>query len=215
MLSAYTSWAQNNRPAKSRPSKASVVCPIFVEKGYPYQGIGIKLGDPMALTYKFYASRRIAFSIDVGKASNNLYNKYFENAFSDYLVDTLTATESIQQLFHKVKSDIFMEGKFLYQWDAEKLSKGLQVYTGVGWQWRSTNLKYTYLYSDSAPGGITRLGWFSCNRYTYGMVGILGFEYANFSIPLSAFIEVEYFSDFSIDPGYNRFQGGVGLRYVF
>lgn len=204
-----------NRIQKSRPNKASVICPIFDERRYPYQGVGIKLGDPMALTYKFYASRSLAFSMDVGKAASGLYNEYYRNAFTGYLPDTLTANESIQYLSNKVTSNFFLEGKFLYQWDAEKISKGLQVYAGLGWQWRNANINYEYLYTDSSPGGNSTTGIMTQNLFTHGPVGILGFEYAYFSIPISAFIEIEWFSDVASDPGYHRFQGGVGLRYVF
>lgn len=214
---AQTSRYSNTRiphTQKSRPNKASIVCPIFDDRLYPYQGIGIKLGDPMALTYKFYASRSLAFSIDAGKTASGLYNEYYRNAFMDYMPDSLMDSESIQHLSHKVTSNIFLEGKLLYQWDAEKISKGLQVYTGIGWQWRSANIKYEYLYTD-AFSGATQMGTFSQNRFTYGPVGVLGFEYAYFSIPISAFIEVEWFYDVGLDPGYSRFQGGVGLRYVF
>jgi hypothetical protein len=204
------------RPPKSRPNKASIVCPIFDEKHYPYQGIGIKLGDPFALTYKFYASRKLAFSLDAGKTASSLYNEYYRNSFMDYMPDTLIAGESIQHLSHKVISNVFLEGKFLYQWDAEIISKGLQFYAGLGWQWRSANIKYQYLYSEASPGGGgSKTGTLTQNRYTYGPVGVLGFEYAYFSIPISAFIEIEWFSDVALDPGYHRFQGGVGLRYVF
>jgi hypothetical protein len=201
---------------KSRPNKASVICPIFFDKRYPYQGIGLKLGDPFALTYKFYASKKLAFSIDAGKTANGLYNEYYRDTFMDYMPDSLMAEESIQHLSHKVTSNIFLEGKFLYQWDAERISKGLQVYTGLGWQWRSANIEYEYLYNDTSPGGSgSVVGSFTENRFTYGPVVVLGFEYAYFSIPISAFIEIEWFSDVALDPGYSRFQGGVGLRYVF
>lgn len=202
--------------SKSRPNKASIICPIFDEKRYPYQGIGLKLGDPVALTYKFYASKSLAFSVDVGKTASGLYNEYYRNSFADYMPDTLTENESIQYLSHKVTSNIFLEGKFLYQWDAETISKGLQVYAGIGWQWRSANIEYDYLYDDVSPGGSgVKTDKIIENRFTYGPVGVLGFEYAYFSIPISAFIEIEWFSDVGLDPGYNRFQGGVGLRYVF
>ncbi len=201
--------------SKSRQSKASVICPIFFDKRYPYQGIGAKLGDPFALTYKFYATRSLAFSLDAGKTASSLYNEYYRKAFMDYMPDSLEASESIQHLSHKVTSNVFLEGKFLYQWDAEKISKGLQVYAGMGWQWRSANLKYDYLYTDTSPAGTSKVGTINQNRFTYGPVGVLGFEYAYFSIPISAFIEIEWFSDVGLDPGYHRFQGGVGLRYVF
>lgn len=214
------SQSKNNRikyaiAPKSRPNKASIVCPIFDEKGYPYQGIGIKLGDPFAITYKFYASKSLAFTIDAGKTANGLYNEYYRNAFMDYMPDSLTAEEDIQYLSHKVASNIFLEAKFLYQWDANKISNGLHVYAGAGWQWRNGNIEYKYLYSDELNAGNSYTGSFIENRFTYGPVVVLGFEYAYFSIPISAFIEIEWFSDAALNPGYHRFQGGVGLRYVF
>jgi len=34
-------------------------------------------------------------------------------------------------------------------------------------------------------------------------------------LPVSAFMEIEVFTDILEDPGWSRFQGGVGLRFVF
>jgi len=201
-----------DRPHVSR-SKARIICPIFETSQYPYQGIGFKLGDPFALSYKFYPNKNWSFAADGGKAASGLYNKYYRSAFNTYLPDSLEGTETMQYLTHKVTQDWFLEAKFLYQWDAEKISKGLQLYAGLGWQWRNTNLTYDYLYEDGAFE--SQFGKFSENRFTYGPVGILGFEYSYFSLPLSAFIEIEWFTDVLLDPGYQRFQGGVGLRYVF
>lgn len=194
-------------------SKARIMCPIFETSQYPYQGIGFKLGDPFALTYKFYPNKNWAFAVDGGKAASGLYNKYYRGAFNTYLPDSLEGGETMQYLAHKTTSDWFLETKFLYQWDAEKLSKGLQLYAGLGWQWRNTKLTYDYLYEDGAFD--SRFGKFSETRFTYGPVAVLGFEYSYFSLPISAFIEIEWFTDVLLDPGYQRFQGGVGMRYVF
>ncbi len=197
-------------------NKARIICPIFVESRYPYQGIGIKLGDPFALAYKFYANKNFSFAVDAGKAASGLYNKYYRAAFSTYLPDTLSTDQSISYLAHTAKVDWFVETKFLYQWDAEKISKGLQLYAGVGWQWRNTELEYDYNFNDqSSNQDDGKFGKFTETRFTYGPVVLVGFEYSYFSLPISAFIEVEIFTDTLIDPGYQRFQGGVGLRYVF
>ncbi len=200
------------RPNVSR-SKAKVICPIFQNSQYPYQAIGFKLGDPFALSYKFYPNKNWAFAVDGGKTASGLYNKYYRNAFATYLPDSLGNQETIGYLAHKVTSDWFLETKFLYQWNAEKISKGLQLYAGLGWQWRNTKITYDYLYEDGFFE--SKFGKFSENRFTYGPTAILGFEYSYFSLPISAFIEVEWFTDVLLDPGYQRFQGGVGLRYVF
>lgn len=201
------------QPTVSR-NKAKIMCPIFEQSQYPYQGIGFKIGDPFALSYKFYPNKHWSFAADVGKAASGLYNKYYRNEFNTYLPDSLESHERLQYLSHKVKSDWFLEAKFLYQWDASKISKGLQLYAGLGWQWRNTSLEYSYLYEEDNFGE-SRLSGFTENRFTYGPVGVLGFEYSYFSLPISAFIEIEWFTDVLLNPGYQRFQGGVGLRYVF
>lgn len=215
------------QPSKSRRSssfsvpriaghKARIICPIFEESRYPYQGIGFKLGDPFALAYKFYANNHFSFAVDAGKAASGLYNKYYRGAFNSYLPDTLNSDQSISYLAHKATQDWFLETKFLYQWDADKISKGLQLYAGAGWQWRNTVLEYDYTFNDrSGNQDDGKFGKFTETRFTYGPVFLVGFEYAYFSLPLSAFIEVELFTDALLDPGYQRFQGGVGLRYVF
>ena len=52
-----TYGVQKHRPAKFRTNKkAAVICPTFVASEYPYQGIGIKLGDPFAITYNSAAN---------------------------------------------------------------------------------------------------------------------------------------------------------------
>lgn len=197
-------------------AKARIVCPIFIQNRYPYQGIGFKLGDPFALTYKFYANKNFAFAADFGKAASGLYSSYYRNAFKSYLPDTLNKNQSIQYLTHKVLSDLFLETKFLYQWDANKISKGLQFYAGLGWQWRNTSIQYDYNFDDVSKNvNDGKFGKFTQTRFTYGPVMLVGFEYSYFSLPLSAFIEIELYTDALIDPGYHRFQGGVGLRYVF
>jgi hypothetical protein len=197
-------------------NKARIICPVFEESRYPYQGIGFKLGDPFAVAYKYYATKHFSFAIDAGTAASGLYNKYYRGAFASYLPDTLNSDQSITYLAHKATSDWFLETKFLYQWDAEKISKGLQLYAGAGWQWRNTVLEYDYNFNDQSNNQDDgKFGKFTETRFTYGPVFLVGFEYSYFSLPISAFIEVEIFTDALIDPGYQRFQGGVGLRYVF
>lgn len=224
MLLTMEAFAQTKRSRRSSSfsvprvggNKARIICPIFEESRYPYQGIGFMLGDPFALTYKFYANKNFSFAVDAGKAASGLYNKYYREAFNTYLPDTLNNDQSITYLAHTVKADWLLQTKFLYQWDAEKISKGLQLYAGVGWQWRHTELEYDYNFNDQSNNQDDgKFGKFTVTRFTYGPVFLAGFEYSYFSLPISAFIEVSVFTDAFIDPGYQRFQGGVGLRYVF
>ena len=203
---------------KMSKSQARIMCPIFETSQYPYQGIGVKMGDPFALTYKFYPNKHWAFTADAGKAASGLYNKYYRGLFDIYLPDSLSEGQTMTYLTHKAKTDWFVQAKFLYQWDISKVSEGLQFYAGLGWQWRSTTLTYDYAYREVDTNGTeveSRFDKYDRSRFTYGPVGVIGFEYSYFTLPISAFIEIEWFTDTLLDPGYQRFQGGVGLRYVF
>jgi hypothetical protein len=204
-------------PPKVRGNKAKTVCPIFETSKYPYQGFGIKLGDPFALTYKFYANEHFAIAIDAGKASSGLYKSYFMEKFNEYIVtDTFsTAEASIEYYTHKVLSDLIAEAKLLYSIDVQKISPGLQVYVGVGWEFKNTKIQYDYTYSERSDGNPDAFGRFDRVRTTMGPQAVVGIEYAHFKLPISAFMELEYFSDVMADPGWSRLEGGVGLRYIF
>jgi hypothetical protein len=204
-------------PPKVRGNKAKTVCPIFETSKYPYQGFGIKLGDPFALTYKFYANEHFAVAVDVGKASSGLYKSYFMDKFNEYIVtDTFsTAEASIEYYTHKVLSDLIAEAKLLYSIDVQKISPGLQVYAGIGWEFKNTKIQYDYTYSERSDGNPDAFGRFDRVRTTMGPQAVVGIEYAHFKLPISAFMELEYFSDVMADPGWSRLEGGVGLRYIF
>lgn len=201
---------------KVHGNKAKIICPAVAENKYPFHALGFKLGDPVALTYKYYPGKRISFAVDIGKAASGLYNRYFREKFNFYVQadSTLSGESSLTYLAHRVNSDLLAELKMLYR---VEISDGLQAYAGVGWEWKRTQLKYDYVRdkSSSDPLGMEQFGFFHRNRYTMGAEFVIGIEYSYLRIPLSAFMEVEYFTDVHADPGWQRFEGGVGLRYIF
>ena len=212
----YTRERYNHAAARVKGAKAKTVCPIFESSKYPYQGLGIKLGDPFAITYKYYANKRFAFVADFGKASSGLYNRYFAEKFYEELDRNTFSTgeDSLRYYTHKVISDLIGEAKLLYHIDAKKISPGLQFYIGAGWEWKYTKLQYDFLYRESASDP-DKFGRIKRTRFTMGPQAVVGIEYAYFKIPISAFMELEYFRDVQADPGWSRVEGGVGLRYVF
>jgi len=216
--SFYTQSRFNNA-ARVRGAKAKVVCPVFQDSKYPYSGIGFKLGDPFALTYKFYANKHFAIAADLGKAASSLYSRYFREKFDSYVrTDTFsTAEASVSYLTHKLKSDWVGEIKFLYHIDIKKVSPGLQAYLGAGWAFKQSKIQYDYLFNSSTNGidQTNEFGRFDRTHTTMGPMAVVGIEYAYFSIPISAFMELEYFSDVQADPGRTRVMGGAGLRYIF
>lgn len=207
--SAGAVCAQSFNSGKNRKSYKGI------KSEYPHHGLGIKLGDPLAVSYKFYLTSEFSFVADFGKTSDGLYNRYYREKFSGYVnSDTFKTSDArLIYLSHKTKSDLIGEVKFLYQTRLTKLSSGLQLYIGAGWEWRDTNLRYTYLYNNASVENLP--GKFSRRRLTMGPQIILGLEYGDFKIPVSAFLELEYYTDIQVDPGWHRFEGGVGLRYIF
>lgn len=205
----------NRNAPKVNGVKAKIICPVFEGSKYPYQGMGIKLGDPFAITYKFYMSKKFAFGLDFGKPASGLYNRYFRGKFPQYAeADTIASQEDgVRYLTHKIKRDLVGEFKFLYHIDVKKVSPGLVAYFGAGWQWKNTKIQYDYLFNNNASEN--QVGHLYRTRLTMGPQILVGIEYAYFQIPISAFIEGEFYADIQADPGWNRFEGGVGLRYIF
>jgi hypothetical protein len=194
-------------------SKSKTICPIFEDTGYPYQGIGLKFGDPFALTYKYYPNKHFGIAVDFGKSASGLYSKYYSQIFNDYTdPDTVDGSEVVRYYSHKVKSDWVGEIKFLYYFDAEKISPGLQVYSGLGWEARSLTITYDYQVQSGLDNEIEEI---ERSRFTQGVQAVLGIEYSYFKLPISAFMELEYYVDVQRDPGWKKVQGGVGLRYIF
>jgi hypothetical protein len=198
--------------------KAKTICPVFTPSRYPFHGLGVKIGDPFAVTYKFYARKNLAVAVDFGKAASGLYREYFQEKFGSYVMtDTFPSEDSrISYVAHKAISDYVTEVKILYQIDASRISDGLQFYGGLGWEWKKTELKYDYEYNtDTGPARSDPFGSFRRTRVTMGPQITAGIEYSYFTIPVAAFMEIEYFMDVQGDPGWRKLQGGVGLRYIF
>jgi hypothetical protein len=201
---------------KSKKVKAQLACPLLDNSQYPYHGIGIKLGDPFAITYKFYLSKNFGIVVDFGKAASGLYNKYYREKFGEYINVDTAQNGQVSYLTHSVKADWVGELKFLWHFDAERITPGLKIYFGVGPEVKMTELEYKYIYTgDNNSGNFNELGTFTRQRNTFGPQVSLGIEYSYFQIPISAFMEIEMFNDVSLDPGWRRFEGGVGLRYIF
>lgn len=190
-------------------SKRAIVCPVFDESGYPYTGVGIKLGDPFAVTVKFYFNKKFALVADFGKTASSLYSQYYTDLFDEYVPDP---GDTLSYFGHEIKSDWVGELKLLYHIDAQKLSPGLRFYVGLGWEARDLVINYQYITEQPAAPDFFDA---QRKRTTQGVQGIIGIEYANFSLPISAFMEMEYYYDLVKDPGWTKLQGGVGLRYIF
>ena len=198
---------------KSR--RTSFHCLDHRGKHYPARAIGLKMGDPFAVTTKLYFNRNHALVVDVGQASSGLYNRYFREKFPYYYQgDSLTLSAALgAYIAHRVKSDWLGEVKWLYHLNPKSVSPALKMYFGLGVEWRMTFLRYDYLSPLNAIE--SRAGSFTERRFTFGPEWVAGIEYSQLNFPISAFMEMEVFYDVKANPGWRRVQGGAGLRYFF
>lgn len=215
------SFKNKHKPIRVSPQKAKVICPIFEESAYPYHGFGVKVGDPVAFTYKLYYVKKLSFVLDVGSASSALYSNHHRDDFDSYNDEIIPpsdypANNEFNPIYvqHNVTSEYVVEGKVLYQMQADAFYKGLQAYVGLGWQYRTLGIQYDYyyLYPNSNERGKEVL---TQERLSQGPEIVGGIEYSYFKIPVAAFIEVTMYRDVIYQSGWTRFQGGVGLRYIF
>ena len=205
-----TYGVQKHRPAKFRTNKkAAVICPTFVASEYPYQGIGIKLGDPFALTYKLYATEMFAVSIDGGLSAHGLYKQRYTDLFS-----TIPGSDTLSYINHEVKQDTHLSAKLSIYNFGPKISDKLDYYVSLGWQFRYVRILYGY--NETVSLTEEKFGTSTHTLDYNGPEVGLGVEYSYFSLPLSAFVEINGMYDMTHpDPTSIRLQGGIGLRYIF
>ncbi|MCB0494862.1 MAG: hypothetical protein KDC79_01885 [Cyclobacteriaceae bacterium] len=202
-------YGQKKKPLRFKSSKKmAVICPVFHPSEYPYQGIGFRAGDPFALTYKLYATPWISFSIDGGIAAYGLYkDRYKELYLNSPGADTLVYFN------HQVEKDLFFSGKVSFYHEGPKFLKGLDIYAGFGWQLRYAQVLYGYNHELNPQ--VTEFGTTTVQYDYMGPEFHIGLEYAYFDLPISAFIETNVFYDVIQSPQFVKFQGGIGLRFVF
>lgn len=202
-------YGKTNKPLKFKMNKKmAVICPIFHPSEYPYQGIGFRAGDPFALTYKLYATKWLAFSIDGGIAAYGLYKDRYKELYTNSPEsDTLIYSN------HQVQKDVLFSGKVSFYQEGPKFLKGLDIYAGFGWQMRFAEILYGY--NQDIGNGIEEFGS-TTKQFDYmGPEVHFGLEYSYFDLPMSAFLEGNVFYDITNEPTFIKFQFGIGMRYVF
>ena len=169
-------------------------------------GLGVRIGDPTAVTIKKYTGNG-AFEFNIGYSpsyySYSYYNHYYDNYYGkkypNYRYDGYGSGGNIDlQAHYLIQKDIHanIDGKF--QW-----------YFGGGLQFRSR----TYYVNYHDNNGF----YYSHQRFRdidFGLDGVIGAEYTFDEIPLTLFADTNIFIEV-VDYPYAWWQLGIGARYNF
>lgn len=170
------------------------------------RGIGIRVGAPMAITYKIYLPQSRAVEFGLGALSNGWYDNYYKKSFASY-----HKFNRYSYLSHRVRSAIYLQSRYLLQneIEIEGMMGRLDWYWGLGALVKFANVDYRY--RDEAGNTLSR----SSADFDFGPEGIVGMEYTFEDIPLTIFGEFSLMIEILDRPGILRGLSGVGVRYNF
>lgn len=183
---------------------------FFILSTYGYaqnfnQGIGIRVGDPLALTYKMYGQRNSALEFTIGSTSRNRHRSYYRDTFG-----RIGDFDNFRYSNHNVKYTLALQGRYLVHYAFPANVQGrLDWYWGAGAQIRVSSLDYAFF--DEA----TVLREERRTNFDLGPEGILGVEYELQDFPIVGFAEVSLMAEIVDQPLRLRIFGAVGVRYAF
>jgi len=183
-------------------------CPI-VQQYDAIMGVGIKVGDPVGITYKLYFLERFAIEILGGYTTSGLYADFIRDQFAEDNPD-------YEYLGHENRFSPTGQFRILVH---NPLPAGITGEAGVDWyigggiDVKTIKTEYTFE-TGSDPSDFM----IDSTVETYVLVGpeaVLGFEYVIPNMPITAFAEGGVFFDLSGNLSGPQLQGGLGVRYNF
>ena len=172
------------------------------------QGIGLRIGDPIGITYKRYLAKERAIEFGIGTATSGWNTNYYENSFEDY-----DRYNNYDYRSHEVKGTLYLQGRYEFQYNIpiEGMEGKLDWYWGIGAMLKVATVDFTYQ-NEVSPYDIVK------DKRTdidLGPEGIAGMEYTFQDIPLTVFGEVSLMLEFADRPLTFRTFAGVGARFNF
>lgn len=185
---------------------AILLAPFFANA--QEDGIGLRLGEPLSITYKKFLDDNIAIEGMFGRAGINS-NQYYQRAF-----DRNRPSENAFYAGHSTGSSFAFNLRAAYHEDITddlNIEVGyLLAYAGAGVQLRSTRVDYAF----TEPFG-SFLFTESRRNIDFGPEIFGGGEYYFDDLPISVFAEIGMFVEFLDRFGHLKLQGGLGVRYIF
>ncbi|MFD2200319.1 hypothetical protein [Shivajiella indica] len=173
-------------------------------------GIGIRLGEPFSITYKKFLDDHIAIEGMFGGAGANSAS-YYQKSF-----DNNRPSPNAFYAGHSTNSILSFNLRGAYHEDITddlSIDQGYILgYFGVGAQLRTAQVDYAYTDSSLSQNTVFRE---SRTNIDFGPEAFGGAEYYFDELPMSVFAEVGFFMELLDRFGHFRFQGAIGVRYIF
>ncbi len=174
-------------------------------------GVGLRLGEPLSITYKKFLDGNFAIEGMFGRAGVNSA-QYYQRAF-----DNNRPTPNAFYAGHSTGSSFSFNLRGAYHEDITddlNIDQGyFLAYAGAGVQLRSTRVDYSYTDPASSPPGV----FFRESRRNIDLGPEIfgGGEYYFDDLPISIFAEIGLFMELIDRFGHLKLQGGIGVRYLF
>ena len=166
-------------------------------------GIGIRLGEPSAITYKRYLADNKALEFLIGTAPNSLGDTYYRTSL-------IKKYDDYTYVDHEVSEVFYLQGRyqFNHQIPTEGLAGKLDWYWGIGAAFKTAKLEYVF------KDEFQDLDILSRSDLDVGPEIMGGFEFTLQNTPLAVFAEMSTFIELA-DRTTIRVLGGFGARYNF
>ncbi|RAW03052.1 hypothetical protein [Pseudochryseolinea flava] len=190
--------------------KKIAFCSLFLLNTFivvaQHNGLGIRIGEPMAITFKRYLPSNRALEFMIGTAPNVFASTYYEKQFNR-LYDDLEYKD------HETRSVFYTAARYLFQFQVptEGIEGKLDWYVGFGGVIKTARVEYFYRDFDINGRDI-----FSTKKrdFDVGPEAIGGLEFTLQNIPLVVFGEMSFFFEVSNRASMRVFPG-IGARYSF
>jgi hypothetical protein len=176
--------------------------PIFAQ----HQSIGLRLGNPVGLTYKKYLSNSThAFELGIGSASSNWGERYYRNSFRDD-----EKFDNKNYLTHTIENPLYLQARYLKQRAVavDGLNGTFEWYWGIGALLKVARVDYRFQDGFLLQRDIV-------TDVDLGPEVPIGLEHTFEDVPITLFCETSLFVELANRPGSLQLKAAVGVRYNF
>jgi hypothetical protein len=171
-----------------------------------HNSIGIRIGEPFALTYKRYLPENKALEFMIGTAPNFFSNTYYKKSFR-------LKYDDLSYVDHQTSDVFYTAGRYVFHFQVptEGIEGKLDWYVGFGAIFKTAHVEYEYKDFDIS-GRETFV--FSKTDFDFGPEGVAGLEFTMQNAPIVILAEMSCFFEVSNRAAF-RVLPGLGLRYTF